>query len=236
MRTAFEQVGAINGVLGAYITRQGQIQASSLPLIFRSDVIGAASQPLLTTLLHIAEVSGHVEIATIHFGDVYLVATPLEPELLFVVVGQPHTDLALLRREIQKIRATPLLQASSGSGELKGMSVGEETRPATSSPTQTAESSRAHRSSTDGHAAERPRGVRTSSTIKPLLLEGEVRTRLQNMLAHYVGPVAPLLLEDQLRSGATPAQLVERLGREIESAEDREDFLTRVAELQLWTR
>lgn len=236
MRTALEQVGAINGVLGAYISRQGQIQASSLPLIFRADVIGAASQPLLSALSHINEVSGSVEVATIHFGDVYLVAAPLEPDVLFVVVGQPHTDLAQLRREIQRIQAGPGLRASESATEPSQPPHPSGMTTQTAGVTGSGDNSKPPRTPPEPNTPERSRGVRSSSLQKPLPLEDEVRARLQQILSHFVGPVAPLLLDDQLRSGSSPTQLVERLAREIESAEDREDFLTRVAELQLWSR
>jgi len=76
-----------------------------------------------------------------------------------------------------------------------------------------------------------PRSTGNVNRSNPLPLSQEVRGRLQHELAQFVGPIARVLLDEQLSQGLSSPQLVERLAREIDSLEDREVFLARVAGL-----
>jgi hypothetical protein len=67
----------------------------------------------------------------------------------------------------------------------------------------------------------------------PAPLTPAQRTQIQAELARVIGPVATLLVNEVVRPGMTPAVAIKLLAREIDSEEDRSNFLVAVAGLSV---
>ena len=285
---ALDALGAVPGVLGAFLARGNELEASTLPLIFSSDSLGEASAPLQEVLRMIGQSGGPVEEVSISFGDARVVGAPLKSGELLLVVCQSNIDSAALKRlqdVLRQLRASPELELPGSGGDRMGQpepTVTSATRVTggpphgllgsvkstsqsvlsagtdllTTIPGLQVRSTRGDEleqragsiqsslapaagitgsvsSSTD--SANSPTAVNPRSTGRSLragpLISPENRGRLVHELARFVGPVAQMLVDEQLQSAQQLAQGIERLSREIESLEDREEFLSRVASL-----
>lgn len=279
---ALDAVGAVPGVLGAFLARGNELEASSLPLIFSTDSLGKASAPLQDVLRMIGQSGGAVEEVSISFGDARVVGAPLRGGELLLVVCQSNIDSSALKRlqeVLRQLRAAAEVELVSGGGERasqseasaggsaagsalggpagSGLGMGRSTAPpplSTGSELRSAIPGLQVRSTRGDEVEPRPPTPPPSSSVagspegsSPLaavsprttgrslragpLISPESRARLVHELARFVGPVAHLLVDEQLQTAQQLAQGIERLSREIESLEDREEFLSRVASL-----
>lgn len=302
MSGTLDAVGAVPGVLGAFLARDRTLTASSLPLIFSTDTLGDACAPLQDALRGVAEAGCTADGLSIRFGDARVVGAPLYSGELLLVVCQANMDANALK-QLQEVLRTlrtksdaPATSESGGSTGSGGAGSGITGSGLTGSgitgsgitgsgitvsglvlplPPTSAATGRASTSSSEGRASlpglhvrgTRPDesserqgssatpshmggpsslssgmdstsvgvGTTVRSTGRSIrsgpLISPESRSRLALELARFVGPVAQLLVDEHLQSAQQLAQGIERLSREIESLDDREEFLSRVSSL-----
>jgi hypothetical protein len=239
MLPAVEKITAVQGVLGMFTTSPGRLRASTLPGFLPSDSLHRVAEPLLAAWDLAERQAMPVGDMVLHFGDTRVVVARVSPNCLLLVVCQHTVDmialtelLRALEPEYETIASWQMQKERSGSAAGQGFfrlgsGGGDDfirrltatglTIPGRKSPPA---SGAAEKSMVEpGAANEMPRAPRTSLTE-------EDRSRLGEILSHYVGPVASLLIASALRSRTTPRDVVERLSREIESPRDRVAFLS----------